>query len=218
MWFNDKGFAIPANTKDTTGWVEAANLGANPVSGALFSTTTVASAHDVAYAGYCGTCNNKGFTRGLVRIEPKAGGGFTKTELAASGLPNRYLSGIWVDPARTSHVVVGVNGFSRKWTEGPGAGTGHVFESVDGGETFKDISGNLPDVPVDDVEVVGGTIVLGTDLGVVAAERKKAGTPLRWSTLGRNLPAVTVMDVSTGPDGVLYAGTHSRGIWGYRIR
>jgi len=218
VWFNDKGFAIPANTKDTTGWVEAANLGANPVSGALFSTTTVASAHDVAYAGYCGTCNNKGFTRGLVRIEPKAGGGFTKTELAASGLPNRYLSGIWVDPARTSHVVVGVNGFSRKWTEGPGAGTGHVFESVDGGETFKDISGNLPDVPVDDVEVVGGTIVLGTDLGVVAAERKKAGTPLRWSTLGRNLPAVTVMDVSTGPDGVLYAGTHSRGIWGYRIR
>jgi hypothetical protein len=25
------------------------------------------------------------------------------------------------------------------------------------------------------------------------------------------------MDLSVGPDGVLYAATHSRGIWGYRL-
>jgi len=119
---------------------------------------------------------------------------------------------------RASHAPAGGFHAPAQFAEGPGAGTAHAFESVDGGQTFKDISGNLPDVPVNDIDVVGGTIVLGTDLGVVAAERKAAGTPLRWSTLGRNLPAVTVMDVSTGPDGVLYAATHSRGFWGSRIR
>ncbi len=30
---------------------------------------------------------------------------------------------------------------------GPGAGTGHVFESTDGGTTWKDVSADLPDVP-----------------------------------------------------------------------
>lgn len=212
VWFNDQGFGIDEGDD----WVEAANLGANGA--ALNSTTALASARDVAYAGYCAPCNNTGFARGLARVAPKAGGGFTKNVVAASGLPNRYINGIWVDAADTAHVLVAMNGFSRRWTEGPGAGTGHLFESVDGGESFKDVSGNLPDVPADDVVVVGGKIYLATDLGVLVADRKAPGTVLSWRNLGNNLPAVTVLDLSVGPDGVLYAATHSRGIWGFDLK
>ena len=53
----------------------------------------------------------------------------------------------------------GVNGFSRRFTEGPGAGIGHIFESNDGGLTWTDISGNFPDVPVNDVVVAARAAV-----------------------------------------------------------
>jgi len=213
VWFNPKGFAIA----DGREWIEAANLGANPATGALYSTTAVASAKDVAYAGYCGTCNNAGFTRGMVKVTPDGKGGFTKTALAANGLPNRYLSGIYVDPAQTDHVLVAVNGFSRKFSEGPGAGIGHLFESTDGGQNFTDVSGNLPDVPANDVLVDGGKTYLATDLGVLVADAAAPGTARSWLKLGGNLPAVTVMDLSKGPDGIMYAATHSRGIWGWKL-
>ncbi|WP_208030000.1 hypothetical protein [Streptomyces cyanogenus] len=61
-------------------------------------------------------------------------------------IPNRYISGFEVDPADAQHVSVLVNGFSRRFTEGPGAGVGHVFESKDGGASWTDISANLSDV------------------------------------------------------------------------
>jgi len=34
-----------------------------------------------------------------------------------------------------------------------------------------------------------------------------------WSKLGSNLPYTTVMDLHVGPDQLLYAATHGRGIW-----
>ena len=67
------------------------------------------------YAGFCGPCNNTGFVRGLARVEPAPGGGWTTTVLAASGLPNRFVQGIWVDPSDVRHVLVASNGFSRRY-------------------------------------------------------------------------------------------------------
>ena len=85
-----------------------------------------------------------------------------------SALPNRYIGGIGIDPADSDHAFVAFNGFSRKWTEGPGAGVGHVFETTDGGATWANVDGNLPDVPANSIKVTDdGALVLGTDLGVL---------------------------------------------------
>ena len=60
------------------------------------------------------------------------------------------------------------------------------------------------------------------DLGVVRGERKLNGT-FDFKRVGtkdakdEDLPTATVMDLSVGPDGVLYAATHSRGIWGAKL-
>ena len=95
------------------------------------------------YEGWCGPCNpttltsDSPFARGLAT---NAGG--TWHAVAAAGLPNRYVSGILIDPANSNHVYVAMSGFSRRWI--PGGATGHVFESTDGGATFTDISANLP--------------------------------------------------------------------------
>jgi hypothetical protein len=40
-----------------------------------------------------------------------------------------------------------------------------------------------------------------------------ADAGVTWSRLGSNFPVSTVMDLSVGPDGLLYAATHGRGLW-----
>jgi hypothetical protein len=97
--------------------------------------------------GWCGPCNNQGFTRGIA-VGRTDGTGWHQLTLPVDGtVPNRYIAGFDVDPPTRGTWYVAINGFSRKWTEGPGAGVGHVFESRDAGEHWTDISANLPDVP-----------------------------------------------------------------------
>lgn len=197
VWTYDKGFALQSASE----WVPAFNQGAG------HSTTSIASDHDHTYAAWCGPCNPDGFARGL---STNVGGTWHQLTLPAA-FPNRYVSGLAVDPADQSGrtVYVGFNGFSRRWVEGPGAGLGHLWKSVDGGTTWSDVSGTLPDVPVNDIVLRAGKIILATDLGVVVSSNGGA----TWSRLASNLPYTTVMDLSVGPDGRLYAATHGRGIW-----
>jgi hypothetical protein len=161
----------------------------------------------VIWSGWCGPCNNAGFTRGL---STNASGAWRQIALPPD-MPNRYVSGLAIDPddpsGRTAYV--GFNGFSRRWTEGPGAGLGHIWKTADAGATWADASGNLPDVPVNDILFSRGKLVVGTDLGVVVSGDGGA----TWSRLGSNLPYTVAIDVHLGPDGKLYAATHGRGIW-----
>ncbi len=175
--------------------------------GAGHSTTVVASQNDVAWTAWCGPCNPESFARG---ISTNAGGTWHQLSLPAD-FPKRYISGLAIDPADASGgtVYIGFNGFSRRWVEGPGAGLGHLWKTTDGGATWADISGDLPDVPVNDVLLVGTSIVVATDLGVVVSSN--GGTT--WSRLGGNLPYTTTLDVHLGPDDRIYAATHGRGIW-----
>jgi hypothetical protein len=197
VWTYANGFTL----KSGSDWTPAFNQGAG------HSTTTLSSVNDVIYAPWCGPCNNDGFTRG---ISTNVGGTWHQLTMLQA-FPNRYIAGVAVDPSDTTGktVYVGFNGFSRRWTEGPGAGLGHLWRSTDGGVTWSDVSGNLPDVPVNDIILKGGTIILATDLGVVISSNGGS----TWSRLGGNLPYTTVNDIHLGPDGKLYAATYGRGIW-----
>ncbi|GAA3844078.1 hypothetical protein GCM10022403_090010 [Streptomyces coacervatus] len=205
VWINNKGYAIRSGSE----WVGAYDLGAG------HTATAVASSGGKVYAAWCGPCNNQGFTRGIA-VGNADGTGWHQLTLPVDGtVPNRYLSGLAIDPANSDHVLLAVNGFSRKWTEGPGAGVGHLFETRNGGVTWTDISGNLPDVPANSVALLkGGTIALGTDLGVLVRMPGSAS----WKVAGGNLPTTAVLQVRTGPDGRLYAATHGRGIWVIDVR
>ena len=69
-----------------------------------------------------------------------------------AGVPNRYIGGIGIDPADPQHAYLAMNGFSRRFPEGPGAGVGHVFETPTAVPRWTDISGNLPDVPTSSIK------------------------------------------------------------------
>ena len=200
-----KGYAIRA----TSDWTDVYDFGAGNLA------TAVAESGGKIYAAWCGGgCNSVGFTRGIA-VGNADGTGWHQLNLPADGsvLPNRYLSSIAIDPNDDNHVYVTVSGFSRAWTEGPGAGVGHVFESRDGGATWKDLTDNLPDIPADSVVVTGHGLAVSTDLGVFY----RGAHDWCWSVLGQNLPTNATLQLKEGPDGYLYAATHGRGIWKLRM-
>ncbi|MGN5382229.1 hypothetical protein ACQ4WX_49060 [Streptomyces lasalocidi] len=109
---NTKGYAIRSGKE----WANAYDLGAGR------TATAVASSGGTVYVGWCGPCNNQGFTRGIA-VGNADGTGWHQLNLPVAGtLPNRYISGFEIDPADAQHVYVAINGFSRRFTEGPGAG------------------------------------------------------------------------------------------------
>jgi hypothetical protein len=197
VWLNTRGFAIQNGSQ----WTPVFNNGAGR------STTVVASQDDVIWTAWCGPCNPAGFARG---ISTNVGGTWRQLSLPAN-FPARYISGLTIDPADPTGatVYIGFNGFSRRWVEGPGAGLGHLWKTTNGGASWTDVSGNLPDVPVNDVLLVGPNIIVATDLGVVVSSNGGA----TWSRLGGNLPYTTTLDIHLGPDDRIYAATHGRGIW-----
>ncbi|MGW3209833.1 glycosyl hydrolase [Streptomyces sp. NPDC001135] len=205
IWVQTHGYAIRSGKE----WTGVHDFGAGRVA------TAVAASGGKIYAAWCGPCNNQGFARGIA-VGNADGSGWHDISLPVDGtVPNRYLSGFAVDPNNADHVFLTVNGFSRHWTEGPGAGVGHVFESTDGGTTWKDISANLPDVPTDSALLTAdGGLAVATDLGVVY----RAPGRTTWQRIG-GLPAVAVLQLRTSPDGgTLYAATHGRGIYTVRVR
>ena len=182
-------------------WVQLHDLGAPRQS------TAIAVRGTDIYAAWCGPCNPSSFSPGTpfeAGLVSNIGGTFH--DLAGAGLPNRFITSILVDPADVNHLWVTISGFQRRWI--PAAGIGHVFESTDGGESFTDISGNLPDIPVNDIVAVGDDLVVATDVGVFV------GSGGSWSVYGVGLPKVSVLDLALQPGGTnLMAATHGRGVW-----
>ena len=206
LWFQDNGFAIRSGSE----WQKIHTF-SSPVQVA----TATSFSGDTVIAGWCGPCNNAGFARGIVVLH-RDGDTWSVAHSIDAGdmttIPNRYVGDVAVDPSDDQHLLVGLNGFSRRFTEGPGAGIGHVFESTDGGATWSNAdAGSFPDVPVNSVRVLptGGTVV-GTDLGVLY--RASGGTD--WTRLGDDFPTTVAMDVEySATDDMVYVATHGRGIW-----
>ena len=181
--------------------------------GAGHSITALAVNGSTIYAGWCGNCNIGSSTPFASAIDTNYGG--TWHTITAPNLPNRYVAGLTVDPANPAHVYAVYNGYSRHWI--PGGGTGHVFESTDGGATWTDISVLLPDVPSDALVLAGGKLLLATDIGTFVANAG-GGVSTAWSRLGSNLPNTSVNDLRLNPGGVsVLAATHGRGLWSISV-
>ncbi|HLH73260.1 MAG TPA: hypothetical protein VKX96_08245, partial [Chloroflexota bacterium] len=90
---------------------------------------------------------------------------------------------------------------------------GHVFKTTDAGQTWTDVSGNLPDAPVNAIVLDPSdpnTLYVGTDVGPLYTTTGGA----QWSPLGTNFPIDSVFQLDLNPyTGILRAATHGRGVW-----
>ncbi|SDY37558.1 hypothetical protein SAMN05444365_10251 [Micromonospora pattaloongensis] len=234
FWRHDHGFSYSreqAAADPDRGWQQLHKLdttGARLIVGmdAVADRTAPADpSKDVYIASWCGqtNCNSAGFTRGVV-----TNWGGVWTELDLTGLPNRYPNAVTFDPSdpTNSTVYLVFNGFNRRFIEGPGAGVKHVYrgtltKTLTGVQaSWTDLSVGFPDIPATDVVVVGDKLVVGTDLGVLVADRRATPETVRWRRVGLPsgstafaLPLTAVFDLHVSADGFLYAATHGRGIW-----
>ena len=151
--------------------------------------------------------------------------------------PTRFPSGIYVDPADTGHAWVSYSGYNANTPSTPG----HVFEvrengTAPGSGIFKNLNveagtsayptptndGDLPvsDVVRDDSE---RTLYVSTDFGVLRGDNDGTGD---WHVTA-GMPRYIVMHLEIQPSSraptctgdnkncksMLFAATHSRGIW-----
>lgn len=107
-------------------------------------------------------------------------------------------------------VYLGVQGFVA------GTSYGHVYMSPNSSESWTDITGNLPDAPVNAIAVdpeIPNDIYIGTDVGVfVATDGGVSGE--NWQQLGSGLPSSAVLSLKIDDaTRTLIAATHGRGAW-----
>lgn len=213
VWDSTKGF----NT-NSSDWHNIYDLTLGTYASAqatAIGTTTDASGVTTTWVAWCGPCNG-GLHSGVVVLS-NAGGSYhvvkSFTTGGTSGLPKRYITGVYVNPSNANDAYITFSGYSRHWYVGPeDPGVGHVFELTASTGASADRTGNLIDAPADDVVVVNGTLVVGTDFGVYASKDNGAN----WARLGGNLPNA-VVDQLTVTRGTILAATHGRGLWTFPV-
>lgn len=133
-------------------------------------------------------------------------GGANWSDVSGS-LPNRSVTDVAIDKEQPNNIFVTLSGYNRDLSNP------HVFMSTNFGASWNDISGNLPDVPVNSIVIDqqrDSVLFIGTDVGVFFTKDFGAN----WYVAGTGLPNSPVFDiVYHAPTQILYAGTHGRSIF-----
>ena len=134
-------------------------------------------------------------------------------------LPTRAITDIVVDASNKDIVYVAFSGFGSCAISCDGKK--HVFKSINGtagaATTWTDMSGNLPDIPVnalvvDPDDLTHNTLYAGTDIGAFFT----TNDGVAWSPLGAvdTMPNAQILSlVLHNPSRTLRAATHGRGMW-----
>lgn len=150
-----------------------------------------------------------GTTAGRVYVSLNADGGLRTFWTARDGgLPRRPVTAITASPRDVSTAFAAVGGYA-----GGDSAKGHVFRTRDHGETWQDISGGLPDMPVFDLLVdpdledtlyaaLEGAVFRTTDGG------------RNWEDIAAGLPRAAVTSLRLHRTArLLRIATYGRGAW-----
>jgi hypothetical protein len=143
-----------------------------------------------------------GASDGSVNVTRDGGVTFTPS---ATGLPNRFITRIAVDPVDATHALLTVSGFA----------SGHIFETKNAGGLWTDISAGLVDAPANSAAFIPGVgIMVGTDVGVFQTSAPGAS----WTTGPGGIPNVIVQDlIYVAGANMVLAGTYGRGMFAYAV-
>jgi len=118
----------------------------------------------------------------------------------------RITREITIDPTNARTVYLAVAAF----------GTDQVLRSTDAGQTWQSLDGNMPDVPVNVVQIdtLTGFLYAGTDNGLFCSTN--GGTT--WKRFGNGLPFAAVIDLFVEPSKArVFVATQGRGAWIVRV-
>ncbi len=121
-----------------------------------------------------------------------------------SGIPNRYIMDVAINPDNNNMVFVGVAGY----------GTPHLFRSVNGGNSWSAFGNGLPDLPVNTITIdpLNDLIMyLGNDIGIyVSIDGGQTWQPFSDGLIDGTF----VMDISiSSSNRKLRLATHGKGVY-----
>ena len=189
----------PISTDLTTGCTGTAPNGAR---GCLISAIGLAEGGDGLYVGT---------DDGVVSVSPDAvtSGSPSWHRVGATTLPGRPVTQFAVDRSNWRIAYISYAGFGAAT---PG-NTGHVFKTTDGGAHWSNVTGSLPDVPVNSIVLdpsSDNTIYAGTDVGTFVSINGGS----TWQRLGTGMPKVSSWQLDyDASHALLINGTHGRGAY-----
>jgi len=134
---------------------------------------------------------------------------WTQIDTKKNKLPNRPVSDLAVDRSNYRIAYLAYNGYDEATPHTPG----HAFKTTDGGQTWQNVTGNLPNVPLNSLLLdpsYPNTLYAGTDVGAFITHDGGA----HWATLGSGLPRVAIWQLNADwQHGMMAAGTHGRGAY-----
>jgi hypothetical protein len=160
-------------------------------------------------------------TTGRVFVSQNADNGtpssvtFTRIDSLAPNDPNRFVSGIYVDPADANHAWISYSSYSSLTPTTPGHVFSVTYDPIGGTATWTNLDGSgataFPDFPATDVvHDSNGDLYVSNDWGVL----RRANGSSDWVVAGSGLPMVEVAGLTIVPSArVLYAATHGRSAW-----
>jgi photosystem II stability/assembly factor-like uncharacterized protein len=120
-------------------------------------------------------------------------------------LPNKWVTRVKASPTNANQVYVTYSGYRYNLFDS------NLFVSNDLGNSWQDLSSDLPNTPLSDIEITANnTLYVASDIGVVIS----TDLGVTWNFLGSNLPPVVVTDlVLHNNSNFLYAATFGRGVY-----
>jgi photosystem II stability/assembly factor-like uncharacterized protein len=123
----------------------------------------------------------------------------------SAGLPVRYVTSVKASPNSMNTVFVAHSGYKDNDF------IPHIHRSVNNGTAWTDISGDLPQLAINDILVLQGSgdyvLFAATDGGVYFTENAGAN----WDRVGANMPQVAVYDLDYDAyNNRIIAGTYGR--------
>jgi photosystem II stability/assembly factor-like uncharacterized protein len=169
---------------------------------------------DTSYAGEYGTITAIAPAKtapNTIYVGTDTGRTWVTTDLGAhwtqfTQLPARWVNAIGVDPTNANHAFVGFSGYRE------GDLAANIWTTHDGGATWTNISGNLPNGPVEMLayDQAHDQLYAATDFGLFYLGSGASS----WLRLGTGLPNAPVFDVKlTGDGSTIYAASFGRGVW-----
>jgi hypothetical protein len=129
----------------------------------------------------------------------------------SAGLPDRYVTNIAASAQYANTVYVSHSGYKDN-DQIP-----HIHKSDNNGSTWRDISGDLPNLPVNNIllhPTDSSVLFIATDAGVYITQNGGQ----HWDRLGSGMPVVPVFDIAFHPlDNRLLAGTFARSMMAFPL-
>jgi len=191
---SDKLFT--AGNSNTLYWTDDGAASWNSVTASLNNSTRIKIAVSKANSNIVWA----GSTTIYTNVSTNGGLSFQQVTQPA-GSPHSNLTGLYTHPSEgsTAFMTIGSSGSPK------------IYRTEDLGQTWENLNGNLPDVPVHTVLVMPfdpNEIWIGTDIGLFVS----ADDGQSWQYDNSGIPAVSIRRLKI-VDQYIVATTHGRGIW-----